>query len=146
MYRLIEVDGETHAEVLHNLNGQCPKVFPPLTDEHLETGWFWLLKADPGILCGFCALIGMSPFPGVGYLKRAYISPDHRGKGLQLKMIQAREEKARELGWHLLVSETTSHYAAHNFALAGFELTEPEQKWAGEAQYFVKHLTKADAA
>ena len=54
--------------------------------------------------------------------------------------------KARELGWHLLVSETTSVYDAHNFALAGFEACEPEQKWAGEAQYFVKHLVTHQAA
>lgn len=143
MYKLVEVDGSLSSEVLRNLNRFVPS-WPELTDDHLETGWFWLLKADPGILCGFCGLIEMTPFPGVGYLKRAYISPDHRGRGLQLKMIEARIEKAKELGWHLLVTETTSRYAAHNFAMAGFEPCEPEQKW-GEpgSMYFSKILTKA---
>ena len=143
MYRLIEVDGEQHAEVLRNLNGQCPTIFPPLSDDHLATGWWWVLKSDHGILCGFCGLIGMEPFPGCGYLKRAYVSPDHRGKGLQLKMLEAREAKARELGWHLLVTETTNPHAAHNFERAGFEHVDPEQPWGKHgSMYFVKHLTK----
>jgi GNAT superfamily N-acetyltransferase len=82
------------------------------------------------------------PFESVGYLKRAYVSPDHRGHGLQLKMIEARLNKARELGWHQVVAETTSHWSAHNLALAGFEMVEVEQTW-GEAGslYFSKMLT-----
>lgn len=145
MYKLEEVDGDLSHEVLHNLNQSDPS-WPALTDDHLETGWWWLLKTDPSVLVGFCGMVSMLPFPGVGYLKRAYISPDHRGRGLQLKMIEARIEKAKELGWHLLVTETTSRYAAHNFAMAGFEPCEPEQLWAGEAQYFVKHLTGGKSA
>lgn len=145
MYKLVEVDGPNASEVLHSQNSNHPS-FPKLTDDHIETGWWYLLKTDGGILCGFCGMVSMLPFPGVGYLKRAYISPDHRGRGLQLKMIEARIEKARELGWHQLVTETTSKYAAHNFAMAGFEQTEVEQAW-GEpgSQYFVKHLIRTVA-
>ena len=144
MYRLVEVDGELSAEVLHNLNGLEPDRFPPLREVHLETGFWWLLKDDHGTLCGFAGLCEMFPFPGVGYCKRAYVSPDHRGRGLQVKMLQAREEKARELGWHLLVGETTSAYAAANFRRAGFELTEPEQCWGQPGSlYFSKLLTQS---
>jgi GNAT superfamily N-acetyltransferase len=140
MYRLVEVDGANAAEVLRDQN-QIAFAKYPLTDDHLDLGYWWLLKTDSGTLCGFCGLVPNEPFPGVGYCKRAYISPDHRGRGLQLKMLEARIEKAQELGWHLLVSETTSVYAAHNFARAGFEPCEPEQKW-GEpgSQYFRKLL------
>lgn len=140
MYRMVEVDGPNAAEVLHSLNALEPR-FPPLSDQVLETGHWWLLKTTDGVLCGFAGLVPFEPFESVGYLKRAYISPDHRGKGLQLKMLQAREEKARELGWHQLVAETTSHWSAHNLALAGFERCDPEQRWAGpEALYFSKML------
>lgn len=141
MYRFVEVDGETHAEVLRHLNSQYPTAFPPLSDEHLATGFWWLLKTDCGILCGFAGMVEMSPFPGVGYLKRAFISPDHRGHGLHIHMIEAREAKARELGWHLLVTETTSQNAARNFDRAGFERCHPEQPWGAKASiYFVKSL------
>ncbi len=143
IYRLLETDGELAAEVLHSLNALEP-CFPVLTQDHLETGWWWLLKTSDGVLCGFCGLVECRPFPGVGYLKRAYISPDHRGRGLQLKMLQARIEKAKELGWHQLVTETTSHWSAHNLAMAGFEMVEVEQAW-GEpgSMYFSKLLTPA---
>lgn len=139
-YTFIEVDGETHAEALRYLNSLESDRFPPLEDYHFELGYWWLLKSDAGVLCGFAGMVPMDPFPGVGYLKRAYVSPDHRG-GLQLKMLNARIDKAKELGWHLLVSETTSTYAARNFELAGFESCQPEQPW-GEpgSSYFVKRL------
>lgn len=140
MYVLKEVDGELAAEVLRNLNEIEFSRFK-LTDDHLETGFWWLLKTDGGILCGFCGLVEMRPHVGCGYLKRAYVSPDHRGHNLQQRMIETRIAKARELGWHQLVSETKSHWSAHNLAMAGFELVEPEQKW-GEpnSMYFSKVL------
>jgi len=128
MYRLIEVDGTNSSEVIRSLNAM-EQSWPTLTDDHLETGWFWLLKDDHGTLCGFCGMVPMEPFAGVGYCKRAYVSPDHRGHNLQLRMLEARETKARELGWHQLVAETTSLYAARNFERAGFERIEPEQAW-----------------
>lgn len=142
-YRFVEVDGSGAGEVIRSMNALCPETFPALSDDHLELGYWWLLKADPNILCGFAGMIEMAPFPGVGYLKRAYISPDHRGRGLQIRMIEAREEKARELGWHLLVSETSCFFSARNFERAGFERCEPEQPWAGDAMYFVKRLQRA---
>lgn len=143
MYKLVEVDGPNASEVLHSLNALNPK-FPLLQEKHFDLGYWWLLKTDGGVLCGFCGLVPKDPFVGVGYCKRAYISPDHRGRGLQLKMLEVRIEKAREIGWHQLVTETTSPYAARNFTLAGFESCEPEQPW-GEpgSMYFSKLLTKA---
>lgn len=141
-YRFIETDGEAAAEVLRNMNALGR--FPELTDLHLCDGWWWLLKDSAGTLCGFAGLLDLTPFPGVGYLKRAYVSPDHRGHGLQFKMIEARVEKARELGWHMVVAETTSPYSARNLAAAGFEGCSPEQPWGEPGSlYFVKHLTAA---
>jgi GNAT superfamily N-acetyltransferase len=127
-YKFSEVDGSLAAEVLHSLNALDPS-FPPLRSEHLELGFWWLLKSGEGVLCGFAGITPMEPFLGVGYCKRAYVSPDHRGRGLQLEMLKAREAKARELGWHQLVAETTSIYAARNFERAGFSICEPEQCW-----------------
>lgn len=141
-YVFKEVDGEDYADLIRSLNALEPDRFPALEDRHLELGYWWLLKASAGVVVGFAGLCPFDPCPGVGYLKRAYVAPDHRGKGLQLKMIQAREEKARELGWHLLVSECKDNpHSERNFLAAGFEICEPEQPW-GEAGsvYFVKLL------
>lgn len=141
MYRFVEVDGELAAEVLHNLNALDP-IFPVLAETHLADGYWWLLKTDDGVLCGFAGLVPCEPFVGVGYLKRAYISPDHRGHGLQLRMIEARIAKAKELGWHQLVAETINPRSAHNLRLAGFEPCDPEQKWGEPGSlYFSKLLT-----
>ena len=141
-YRFVEIDGSLASEVLRNLNALDP-TFPPLTDDHLEDGWWYVLKDENGTLCGFAGMVDMLPFIGVAYLKRAYVSPDHRGRGLQLQMIEARVAKARDLGRHQLVAETTNPKSAHNLRLAGFEQVEPEQFWAGrDALYFSKLLTR----
>lgn len=139
---MVEVDGLAASEVLHSLNALEP-CWPALTEDHLSSGWWWLLKTTDGVLCGFAGMVEMLPFVNVIYLKRTYVSPDHRGHNLQLRMIEARLAKAKELGFHQAVAETTSHWSAHNLALAGFELVEPEQRWAGDAMYFSKLLTSA---
>ncbi len=140
MFRFVEVDGADAAEVLRSMNA-LDSTFPDLTDAHLETGFWWLLKTHSGVLCGFAGLVPNDPYVGVGYLKRAYVSPDYRGRGVQLDMIYTRVAKAHELGWHQLVTETTSQYSARNLSRAGFERVEPEQPWAGkDALYFSKML------
>lgn len=139
-YRFCEIDGELAAEVLRSMNAIDPS-WPALTDNHLADGWWWLLKDEHGILCGFAGMVEMLPFESVGYLKRAYVSPDHRGHGLQIKMIEARIAKARELGWHQIVTETTSQHSARNLARAGFEAVEVEQPWGpAGSMYFSKLL------
>lgn len=146
MYRFVEVDGDQYSEVLRCMNAMEPS-WPDLTDDHLSCGWWWISKDDHGVLCGFAGLTPFDPMVGVGYLKRAYVSPDHRGHGLQLRMIEARIAKAKEIGWHQLVTETTNPRSAHNLRLAGFEACDPEQHWAGrDALYFSKLLTTTSAA
>lgn len=142
-YRFIETDGELAAEVIRSMNA-LEASWPVLTDDHLADGWWWLLKDEHGILCGFAGMVENIPHLYEGYLKRAYVSPDHRGHGLQLKMIEARLTKAQELGWRQVVAETISRHSAHNLVRAGFQQCDPEQKWAGpNALYFAKYLTNA---
>jgi GNAT superfamily N-acetyltransferase len=128
---LTEVDGEQYADVLNRFNS-LDDTFPVLTEDHLSAGYWWIVYLDEKAVA-FAGLVEMVPFPNVGYLKRAYVLPDHRGHALQLRLIAARVDKARQLGWTMLVSECgpNNHYSARNFRLAQFERTDPEQKWAG---------------
>ncbi len=142
-YIIREVDGISHAEVLHYLNGEAPDRFPPLKTRHLERGFWWLVRTWNKSIVGFAGMTPMTPFVDVGYLKRAYIMPAHRGNGLQFKLLRLREAKAREIGWHTLVSECSGEnsHSASNFIKAGFTVCEPEQKWGAPGSiYFVKGL------
>jgi GNAT superfamily N-acetyltransferase len=126
MYVIREVDGETNADILHRLNRMAPETFPELSDQHLENGFWWIayLEQEP---VAFAGLVDMDPFPNVGYLKRAYVIPDHRGHGLQGGFRAMRESKVRAIGWTHLVSEcgAENRASARNFERAGFLLFWP---------------------
>jgi GNAT superfamily N-acetyltransferase len=143
MFEISEVDATTPkiSAILHGMNGRSPDLFPPLLERHLESGFWWLAMHERNPV-GFAGLVAMEPFANVGYLKRCYVMPDHRGHGLQYRLLMARELKARQLGWSTLVSETKADntHSASNFRKAGFEQCEPEQKWARDSIYWVKHL------
>ncbi len=139
-YRINEVDATDpdHAHVIRHFNAMVPD-WPALTDDHLQRGYWWLIQSDE--TAGFAGMVPMTPFAGVGYLKRAYVLPEHRGQGLQLRSIFLREMKAKKIGWKQLVSETTNIHSAGNFVKAGYSPVLPEQLWGPEGSlYFTKEL------
>ncbi len=129
MHTIREVTGADHADIIHRFNRMAPDIFPELQPRHIEDGYWWLayLKQEP---VGFAGLVPFEPFPNVGYLKRAYVLPEHRGHGLQQRFLFLREAKAKQLGWSLLVSECANGgRSSHNFARAGYSPCDPEQPW-----------------
>lgn len=142
-YVIEEVDALASAEIIHFFNGLATDIFPPLTERHLRDGFWWLAFWQRTKIVGFTGLVPLVPFEDVGYLKRAYVLPEHRGQGLQLRFIQLRECKAKELGWSLLVTETSGDNlrSQSNMLAAGFEKFDPEQRWgAPGSAYFKKSL------
>ena len=130
-YRIEEVDGEQHADTINRFNALDPATFPPLKLHHLTHGfWFFMMHEETAI-----AFAGMVPFfepdDGIGYMKRAYVLPDHRSRGLQLLLLTARETRARQIGWRMLVSECAgdNRASASSFFRAGFAQFEPDQPW-----------------
>ncbi len=127
---LVEVDGEQYADVLNRFNGM-DETFPALQPRHFENGYWWLVYLDEKAVA-FAGLVPMEPFDGVGYCKRAFVLPESRGCSLQLRLLVARRDKAKALGWTKLVSECgpNNRASATSFLRAGFSLCDPEQKWA----------------
>lgn len=141
-YELHEVDGTTNQDTITRLNALCPEIFPALSEEHLADGFWWLVYLD-GDPIAFAGMVQFKPFESVWYYKRCYVLPDHHGHGLQFRLMKARELKARQIGARQIISECagSNTYSASNFRKAGFELTEPEQKWgAANSLYWVKAL------
>jgi GNAT superfamily N-acetyltransferase len=138
-YRIREVAGRDRmvAAVLHGFNALAPECFPPLEPRHLERGHWWIVYHS-GVPAAFAGMVPFEPFPGVGYLKRAYVMPKHRGHGLQRALLTTREAKARHLGWTLLVSECAADNlpSARNFAAAGYAQAEPEQRWGAPGSIY----------
>lgn len=140
MYSLHEVDGVSHADTIHQMNTLIEE-WPPLKTNHLTDGHWWIayLEDEP---VAFAGLVPFDPFNNVGYLKRCLVKPDHHGHGLQFRMLMARELKAKQLGWTMLVSECRedNFWSAANFRKAGYRQVEPEQPWARNSLFWAKNL------
>lgn len=136
-YYIEEVDGSdpSVAEIILRFNGFDPVTFPALTERHLENGYWWFAY-DCQEVVAFAGMVPNEPYDilGVGYIKRCFVMPEARHRGLQLLLLVHREHRAREIGWKMLVSDCgpNNHASASSFRKAQYELIEPEQKWAGK--------------
>jgi len=149
MYEVREIDGVLNRDIIEDFNALDP-YFPPLQDRHFRDGFWWLaLRTDHPDAIGeveaavaFAGMVPMEPFPNVGYLKRCFVMPGHYGHGIQYRMLKARELRARQLKWTMLVSEcrADNEYSANNFRRAGFDEFMPEQPWSQDSIYFKKIL------
>jgi GNAT superfamily N-acetyltransferase len=82
---------------------------------------------------------------GLAFLCRAGVRPEHRGHGLQRRMIEARVAYARKLGIRELVTYVVpDNLASANSLIAcGFKLYRPEHRWGGSAaMYFRMRLAQ----
>lgn len=71
--------------------------------------------------------------PGVGELKRMYVRPDHRGRGLSRLLLAALEDAARDLGYATLRLETGEPQpeAVGLYRSSGYHAIEPYGRYAG---------------
>lgn len=82
---------------------------------------------------------------GMGFLCRAGVIREHRGRGLQKRLIVARERVARRMGLKRLVTYCVPYNAAsiNSLISCGYRVYCPGTKWGGAgAIYFGKNLTK----
>jgi GNAT superfamily N-acetyltransferase len=95
----------------------------------------WWIAYDPTPV----AYAGLWPSirtPGAGYLCRAGVLPQARGKGLQRKLIKAREREALKKEWVALFSDTdpVNSRSMNNLIACGFESFRPPQPWASHGE------------
>jgi L-amino acid N-acyltransferase YncA len=123
------------------LDQEC---FPSDHRPALENSLWWVVwrGREPVGYAGLRVCEG-APNLGLGFLSRAGVVAKHRGKGLQKRLIRAREAEARALGLKELVT-----YVAHwncasinSLAACGYKHYRPATKWGGkEAVYLRKQL------
>ncbi len=94
-----------------------PDLAPPLGAFVLA----WL--EDAAVACGGVRRAE----PGVGELKRMYVTPAHRGRGVGRVVLAALEARARALGYERLILETGVRQpeAIALYGSAGYETIEP---------------------
>lgn len=70
--------------------------------------------------------------PGVGEIKRMYVRPDHRGRGLSRPLLAALEDAARDLGYATVRLETgePQHEAVGLYESSGYHRIRPYGRYA----------------
>lgn len=138
--RIRAVDGKDPATAALLLHLQC-KILP--LDNALKSNkGFWWIAYDGDLPVGFAAMSPSHRWDDTGYLSRSGVVPSHRGNGLQKRLLQVRERKARELGWKWLITDTRCNPPSSNSLIArGFRLYEPSRPWGHtDALYWRKAL------
>lgn len=144
-YRIRAVDGSNpdKSEVINDLHqsifgGKAPPV-------DTRQGYWWIVTDwtdKPVAFAGLHLLVD----PLRGYLYRVGVSPDHRGHGLQRKLIAVRVAKARSVGCVSVVSDTVNWnvHSSNNLIASGFRLFKPKKKWAFKDGLYWQRTLKED--
>lgn len=122
------------------VNGNDPKIACALrwlqleilpSDEPCDTSsGFWWISYDNDLPIGFAGLSQSVRWCDAGYLSRAGVIRSQRGKGIQKRLIRARERKAREIGWRWLITDTRNNPASANSLIAcSYRLFIPSKPW-----------------
>ena len=126
-YRVREVDASDHEDTLKRLHDatfeNCEK--PALPDNF----WWlaWDAQKEP---VAFASMRLSEVKANAGFLSRCGVLPEHRGHGLQRRLLRAREAKARRLGWKWIHTDTTENPATSNSLIrCGYTLFEPKYPW-----------------
>lgn len=126
--RIREVDGkaEPGASLLRYLQ---LTILPADVPSDTSVGWWWV-ALDGDLPVAFAGLVPSRQVPDAGYLCRAGVLPSHRGRGLQKRLLRARERKAKKLHLVALVSDTYDNPpSSNNLIAAGFRQYEPPLRY-----------------
>lgn len=102
----------------------------------------WWLAEDKGEPVGFAGIKPSLQWMDTMYLCRAGVVPEARGKGLQKRLIRARETYARNMRMTWLISDTTNNPAsANSLAACGFRMFEPSRPWGNRYTLYWRKRT-----
>jgi GNAT superfamily N-acetyltransferase len=79
---------------------------------------------------------------GLGFLSRAGVLREHRGRGLQRRLIRAREAEARALGLQELITYVALWNCAslNSLVACGYRFYRPADKWGGKESVYLRKL------
>jgi GNAT superfamily N-acetyltransferase len=120
------------------LDAEC---FPSDHRPVLENSLWWVVwrGKEPVGYAGLRVCEGAANL-GLGFLSRAGVVAKHRGKGLQKRLVRAREAEARALGLSEIVT-----YVAHwncpsinSLVACGYRFYRPATKWGGSSSVYLR--------
>jgi hypothetical protein len=115
--------------------------FPSDHRPALENSLWWVVwRGQEPVAYAGLRLCQYHENKGLGFLSRAGVIAKHRGRGLQKRLIRAREAGARALG----IAEIVTYVAHWNSAsinslvACGYRFYRPADRWAGSSVVYLK--------
>lgn len=107
-----------------------------------ESAWWWIAVDAGGHACAYAGMTHL--YSDRVFMSRCGVLPAHRGRGLQRRLLQARESYARRAGFTRALTYTlvASVPSSNNLIRAGYRLYVPEQPIENGLHWF-KGLTSA---
>jgi len=112
----------------------------------LTDAWWWLVRNDEGKPIAFA---GMRPaimdcHKGMAYMVRSGVIKSERGQGIQKKLIKARINLARRLGFSAVVTYVMDWNLASANSLigCGFKLYKPKVQYYGKDVFYFRKALK----
>ena len=122
------------------------KILPADMPSPTDRGHWWIVYAECGKPVAFAGLVRSIKWTDTGYLCRAGVMDGFTGNGLQLRLIKARLQKAKKLGWAWCITDTTDNPASSNSLInAGFKLYTPANPWGFSRALYWKRKLDPDA-
>lgn len=136
--KLIDTSVQENFELVNRLQKET---LPYDTLYNCREGWWWVAYEN-NRPCGFAGLVCSSRWTDCGYLCRSGVIREFRGRGLQKRLIRAREKMARRVGFNWLITDTTDNPPSSNSLIAlQYRLFNPTIPWAGKhSLYWRKKL------
>ena len=106
--------------------------------------FYYIATDDSGKIIGGIGLAEFEFFENCAELQKLYLTDEAKGSGLGYKLIEAIEDKARELGYKKIYLETHTNLAAaiHIYERCGYrEIQKPEEVvHATMNRFYIKDL------
>lgn len=128
-YLIREVDGDNPAihDILIDIHQLCFQGGAPKPDTS-KGNWWLIYKGNEAM--GFAGLEESHRWRGNGYLSRSGVLKEHRGYGLQRRLIRVRERCAARLGYEWMFSDTTETIpSSNNLIECGYRLYRPKRPY-----------------
>jgi GNAT superfamily N-acetyltransferase len=139
--RLVDAKDPQWYAVISALQLEC---LPGDTPYDHTIGYWHVAFTEDKKPIAFSGLVPSSRWSDCGYLCRAGVLPDHRGNGLQKRLIRVRIRQAKANGWAWLITDTYKNPPSSNSLIScGFKLFDPTVPWGAKGtlywRYRIKH-------
>lgn len=126
--KILKVNSDGRLELLEQMHRELFDAPLPKLDGVEQ---YWIHLTDDGKLIGFCGIRPSAQWQNTGYLLRAGVYPEFRGKGIQKQYIKLRIRYAKKQGWEWLITDARQNPASVNNLIAcGFRMYSPSNPWS----------------